>query len=380
MGYRATAISSVRVLLKFDSVVADIAALLQGANYNISDLDEEAIPVQTVKKQSTENITSVVLILRAPLDTGRAYTITLNSAILTGDNTPVTPNSAVFTWVGNLDHFSVPLSHFTKIPSSSSAVGVDALALKKGVYFSPAFETSGASSQIEVDEIDVCTKAYDSYEFPKFADPKLLFTYTKGGPSSELGPSVMWAPWHRLEEARRDFTQKYSDSVRAMEHAPAAATLTSVDLTRVSLLNNVSWKLFDNLGTPPDYFKVTNNLIPVGFGPSITFLIGGNFTSVDVSDNSEEFSDIVVTTGPQNFSDIDSITEQLECTVQYGPVPSDTVTATESLERFLELYRSDSATATQQILVLDLEFSDTVTATEQLDPFSFRYPVFFFLI
>jgi hypothetical protein len=76
--------------------------------------------------------------------------------------------------------------------------------------------------------------------------------------------SVLWAPASRLSEATFDFGYKNSDTIGGATSSRAIATLTEpMDPTKVSLLNNVYWTLFNGIGHP---FITAANLAPIGPG------------------------------------------------------------------------------------------------------------------
>jgi hypothetical protein len=140
------------------------------------------------------------------------------------------------------------------------------------VFFSPALETAAANSVIQVDQVDVCTRAYDEYKPPKPIDPGVLFTHgldvtpVQGTTLNNAG-IVLWVGFPRLVDAKLELTDTREDTLPAPVDGPADAILTEAwDLAYVSLLNNVAWKLFDNAGEPPTYFKTADNLAPIPAG------------------------------------------------------------------------------------------------------------------
>jgi len=137
------------------------------------------------------------------------------------------------------------------------------------VFFSPAMETAAANSVIQIEEVDVCTKAYDTYKFPALVDPVPLFTYPLNpgvtfSPSLLGAGSVLWAKASRLSEATFDFGYENPDTYGGATSSRAIATISEpIDPTKVSLLNNVYWTLFDGIGHP---FITAANLSPIGPG------------------------------------------------------------------------------------------------------------------
>ncbi len=143
---------------------------------------------------------------------------------------------------------------------------------KGQVFFSPALVSAAANSTIQVDEVDVCVRAYDSYTFPVLSDPFLFFTFPLNpGPTTPVsvlgGGGVLWAPPSRLAEAWFEFNWLNEDTIGSVVDSGATATLEEpLDSTLISLLNNAHWKLFD--GVSPS-FITASNLAPIPPGPTV---------------------------------------------------------------------------------------------------------------
>ncbi len=138
------------------------------------------------------------------------------------------------------------------------------------VFFSPALVTSAANSTIQVDEVNVCAFAYDTYNFPVILDPPILFTAPINPgpthPTSLLGMTVLFARPERLGEATFSVAWENSDTANQATSSRAIATLEEpLDATRVSLLNNVYWKLRNGVDPP---FITAANLTPIPPGPT----------------------------------------------------------------------------------------------------------------
>lgn len=139
------------------------------------------------------------------------------------------------------------------------------------VFFSPSLKPGGApSSSLAVDEVKACTQTFDKYEFPKILDPNPFYTHGGGikpTPIATLNNSVFYADFYRLKEAKYGVQDKRLDTVPTVVDLTASFTFTEVTYppTRVALLNNPAWVVFNN-GAPPYPFITTDNLSPIPVG------------------------------------------------------------------------------------------------------------------
>lgn len=161
------------------------------------------------------------------------------------------------------------------------------------VFFSPALIPGLAMpSSIQVDDVKVCTKAYDVYKPPVDVDPIPLYTHGGGlVPSlagSTLSPSVvLFTNFYRLGGAKTIVRAKQAERVQRPVDIGADITLRQIyDPARFSLLNSTGWHLFDNSPLP---FVVADNLNPVG--PSQVIGNRRNFANP-----AEDFQLMVLTT------------------------------------------------------------------------------------
>jgi len=140
------------------------------------------------------------------------------------------------------------------------------------VFFSPSLKTGGApSSSLAVDEVKACTQSFDTYEFPKILDPNPFYTHGGGikpTPIATLNNSVFYADFYRLKEAKYGVQDKRLDTVPTVVDLTASFTFTEVTYppTRVALLNNPAWVVFNNGVAPPYPFITTDNLSPIPVG------------------------------------------------------------------------------------------------------------------
>jgi hypothetical protein len=135
------------------------------------------------------------------------------------------------------------------------------------VFFSPALVPGGSvGSILQVDDVSVCTKAYDTYRFPVTEDPNVFTTHGASvvpvGGSLLNGPDVLVTGFYRLREAQHNLTLRPTDRVTAPVDLGATMTLKQTyDPARFSLLNNAAWHLADGSGLS---FVVADNLSPLG--------------------------------------------------------------------------------------------------------------------
>lgn len=257
-----------RVRVVFSEPMQSNAALTDTAQYQVTDLSGNTVSVSSVEAEQSTDVRSTVLILGDVLEDERLYKVTLLGGILSiADSAAPSPDTDVFQWNENKLEAQIPWSRFT------GEVQNGLYGIHGGlVFFSPALEAAAADSVIEVDSVDVCTKAYDTYSPPEPIDPPAFYTYS---PTAEYtsdtsllnSTTVLWAPFPRLITARVEISDLREDTIPAPVDGPADATLTEIwDPDYVSLLNNTNWKLFDNAGEPPVYFKTADNLAPIPAG------------------------------------------------------------------------------------------------------------------
>ncbi len=137
------------------------------------------------------------------------------------------------------------------------------------VFFSPAL-VSGlpAQSTIQVDKVSVCTRTSDVYTLPKELDPLPLYTYG-GGITGNLAGSVissavvLFGGFNVIGGGvKTDVALSRKETLPRPVDLEASFVLTQTyDPARFSLLNNPTWRLFDNVNQT---FVVADNLNPVG--------------------------------------------------------------------------------------------------------------------
>ncbi len=270
----AVATRKTRVRAVFSEVMLQNVALTDPTQYGVTDLSGNVVPVISADAEQPDDVRSVVLTLGADLVDENHYQVTVSSLILTFTGKNITPDTALFQWVENVLQTSIPLDRF------SGEVQNGLYGIHGGlVFFSPALVTPAANSIIQIDEVDVCTRAFDEYHFPVPLDPPVLYTHGVGiVPTPNVttlnSDAILWAKFPRVSDATFLVNNRETDTLPTAVDGPATAYLLEPwDPAFVSLLNNTNWKLFDNAGNPPAYFITANNLAPIPPGPPVTIIL-----------------------------------------------------------------------------------------------------------
>jgi hypothetical protein len=208
----AAATRNNRVRAVFTEPMLQNAALTDPGQYVLTDLSGNAIPIVSVTTEQSSDVRSVVLTLGATLVDERHYRLTTLSGIVSADNDPLSPDTSVLQWVANALRTQIPIDQF------SGEVQNGLYGIHGGlVFFSPALQSAAANSIIQVEQVDVCTRAYDEYHLPQPLDPPVLFTHGAGllpTPVTTLNSTaVLWAKFPRLIEARFDLTNLFADTL-----------------------------------------------------------------------------------------------------------------------------------------------------------------------
>lgn len=271
-GYFAVATAVRRVRAVFSQAMLNDSNLSDPANYTITDFNGNAVFILTATPEQSLDPTSVLLALGTDLVESDFYVCTVSSNIKTETGLNVLPPTSVFQWLLGNGQFQVPMSSF------SGEVQGFPLPVQFGglVYFSPALNIPTANSIIQVDEVDVCTTAYDTYTFPKVVDPPILITYGGGivpTPNPDpylLNQTVLWAPFPRNFEAKIELG--FTGEANNEEMPTAVDTSCSVIIKEqfkygyVAFLNDTAYYLLPK-STPPEptppMFITANNLSPI---------------------------------------------------------------------------------------------------------------------
>jgi hypothetical protein len=269
--FYAVATGRNRVRAVFSEPMSLNSALTDPGRYALVDLSGVAIAVASITPEQLADVRSTVLHLGEDMVDERHYRLTLLSGIVSAPPSlaPVSPDTSLFQWVDNPLTAQIPVDQF------SGEVMEGLYGIHDGlVFFSPALENSASNSIIQVDQVDVCSRAYDEYHFPQPIDPSPLMTHGAGVAPTEPVTTlnspdwVLWAAFPRLVDAKFELgmgssTVPLEDSLPLPTDAVVEISLTeSWPSNRVAILNNTGWKLFDNLGNPPAYFITADNLTP----------------------------------------------------------------------------------------------------------------------
>jgi hypothetical protein len=264
--FRAAAQGERKVGVWFSEPMRQDSEFINPVNYLVNDLNGNIVATTLVEADGPTPISRAKVTLGASLVEGQYYSITVSDEVRTLGGVNVYPMTQVFY----LPRKSSVLE--TRIRDYSGEVDSGLLGQPEGlVYFSPALDTALASSVIQVDDVSVCTRASDSYEFPGLLDPQPLYLWGPGYQNATLGASVLWATAERLGQAHINLIDHQADALAVGTTGPAEATLVEpIDITRAAFLNDSRWRLFGGL---PTTFICAENLTPIGPGPTTTVVL-----------------------------------------------------------------------------------------------------------
>lgn len=250
-----------RVRLVFTQAMLNNSALTDSTYYLVEDLDGNTVVVSSVTAEQTSSIRSVILHMSSALVTTKFYKVTVQTGVETETFLELSPNHDIFQWVDSVLTTTVPIGEFTGELTGGLLGDHNGL-----VFFSPALELPAADSIIDVDDVDVCTKAFDEYHFPQPIDPAPIMTYSPGlvngvvttGIVTGLNTSgfVLWGAFPRLSDAKIDFGYTNEDSVDPfMDSLQSVTLLETWPAGLVGILNNSDWALWTRISDPshPDY-------------------------------------------------------------------------------------------------------------------------------
>lgn len=267
----ATGQSRTRVQLTFSTAMLQNADYTNPASYTLTDMNAQVVPITAATAVGPTPNRRLALDLGAELVPGGYYVVTIvNPAVIALNTLPVVPNYDLFQWNESPRPIgTTPI--FIRISDFTGEVSGGLLSQPAGqVFFSPSLEAPAPNSSIQVDEISVCTRAFDVYTPPGPLDPPPLYTFGEAV-TATLGNAVLWAPFDKLLGASINLEDHPSDTLGPYSDGPATATLEEpLDITFLSLLNNSFWTLFDGVGTP---FITANNLAPIPPGPPPTVIV-----------------------------------------------------------------------------------------------------------
>ena len=269
-----TGIRKTTIRLAFTEAMLLNAAILDPLSYTVTDIQGQTVGVFGVtSEQGASNPIAVTLTLASDMGPAEWYVVTVGSGVVSAlSGLAVVPASQKFQWIEPTLNTVIPIIKFSG--EASGGLLTDHAGL---VYFSPALDAAVGGSIIQIDSVEVCTKAYDEYVLPAPPDPPALFCFS--GLTSPAGAlntdAVLWGGFPRLSEAQTNLAATYIEPVAAPVDGPATATFTEQwDLSYVALLNNPAWALYDGLTsvTPPT-FICANNLGPIPPGATTVVVL-----------------------------------------------------------------------------------------------------------
>lgn len=247
-------------------------ALTNPSSYTLTDFNGNVVSITNVQIEQLPpgSVYSVVLTLGTALATYQWYLTTLSAGILDSSGQPLETPTSTFQWVLPIQTTTVPLWEFSEpplMPGPPPPPGV--------VFFSPSLNVAAPNSIIQVEDVSVCTTAYDQYRFPpQIIDPSPFYVWGPPSPVTTLNTPdintglpawVLFAGFPFLSEASFNLSFGYPASPLlepmpefyngldpiTMEPVYSAAFdgSCSVNLAQefapgyVSLLNNLAWIL-----------------------------------------------------------------------------------------------------------------------------------------
>ena len=389
--FLAGAESSTKVELIFSTAMTVNSALTSTASYKIQATDGDAIiPILSAAVSGPLPRQRVTLILGTPLTSKQYYAVTVANTVTDVLGLNVVPNMYIMQWADMTQPvFIAPLE--IPVKDFSGEIHGGLLGNPDGqVFFSPAFETVGATSTIELEQLSVCTKAYDEYTIPAPPDPIPLMTFSPGS-QSVIGPStVLWAPAWRLGQVQMTLGRNEVDQIQSANDGPVYGTLVeTIDITRASFLNDSRWSTFPGSIA----FRTADNKTSIGPGPTSLrtldwpkIVIGDE---IDIDDDVNLRSGLdpllndvisvsdVVTTGvlAVDIEDVVNVSDVLTPTTQYVRFANDSVFTTDVAETAIQTYNiiasdaidisSDSISRTT-FQVFSVATNDTVSTSDSI--------------
>lgn len=267
--FTAAAQSERKIRLQFSEPMAIDAEFTDPANYQLTRLDGYVIPINTVEQTGPDD-TRAQLILDQDLTPFTYYSVQLSPALQTEAGNVLTPDRALFQWKrSNVRPIRLEIKRF------SGEVTGGLLGTPAGqVFFSPALGTSVANSVVEVENVSVCTRAFDVYTLPgapELMRPRLFtFPAPSVGGSALIGAAggVLHGKAQRVGLPTVALTDLQTDEFSTPVDGPAEGMLVeSIDITRASFLNDGRWRTFPGTGASLGVFRTADNQTSIGSGP-----------------------------------------------------------------------------------------------------------------
>lgn len=260
--FDAVAQSPLKLRLNFSTDMQIDSAFLDPQNYEIAEGDGLPVAVDVVATIG-DDLRRAEVLLKAELTPFALYSLRVSASVRTVLNAPLFPDQAVVRWLR-----AVPQPIKIRIAEFSGEVTGGLLGAPAGqVFFSPAFGSTTANSLIEVEQVSVCTKAYDICRRPP--EPA-RYQATFLGPAVLAPFPVLWGPAHLIGDPAMVLTDLQEDVVPTPSDGdPAGLLVETIDITRASFLNDGRWRLFPGTGASLGAFRTADNATPIGPGPTI---------------------------------------------------------------------------------------------------------------
>ena len=253
------AVSPRKVRVLFNSIMLNDGNLNNTGSYVVKDMFGNTLSVDSVTPEQPSNISSVALILHNPLNAQGTYQVDISSSVHTTTGHAINPSTVAFTWVddwiGPGDRPGLPDTHpiIINVSEFTGEVSGGLFGNPMGqVYFSPALDFPADNSVIQVEEVEVCTYAYDTYTFPQPPlPPQGLYTYglsSVPNPGNVLGLAVLNGLPALLNNGTQiDLTDYQTDIVPYADDVGCSLYLLQTwNPLYVALLNDPAWVLFKN--------------------------------------------------------------------------------------------------------------------------------------
>jgi hypothetical protein len=264
----AVAQSRRKIRLTFSQLMNVNAAFIDPTNYLIQGFDGSGINIDTIQQAGPDN-TRAEILLAEDLVPFKYYTLQISVNVRTVTNEFIFPDRQLLQWKE-----VIPRPIRVEFDSFSGEVTGGLLGTPAGqVFFSPAFGTSVPNSVIQVDNVSVCTRAFDVYTMPSLPDPQILFTFpAPSGTSGLIGAAggVLRASAYRLGLAVMNLSDAQEDTLLApTDGTPEGLLEEPIDITRASFLNDDRWRIFPGTGASLGSFLTADNTTPIGPGPTV---------------------------------------------------------------------------------------------------------------
>ncbi len=301
------------VTVTFSQPALNNSGLTNPANYSLTDLEGNAVSVLAVVPGPVVPIRVVTLTLGADLEPWAYYALSLALGVQTTTAIPF-QDTRTFQWMDNA--YAGPIQVAATGFSGEISGGLHGNPLGQ-VFFSPALENGISGSSIQVESVEVCTRAEDSYSMPDLPDPNVFML--ESAPLDNPG-FVLFAPAWQLGLVNLALAMVNADSLPTPQDALMDVRLVEpIDITRGGFLDDARWALFDGIGAP---FMLYSDISPSPDPGPASFTIQPS-DMVDVTDQISTLGSFVRTT-------TDAVTASDSISREEGRTVSDSVTVTDT--------------------------------------------------